>query len=122
MSEIAYCPTCGGHRRCYGWLTHTLGRLRYAVKATVNGRPKTLMAKLRLIWHDFVIHGLLDRGTERCQDCGRDYALWHADDDEWAKIMDGPGGLLCAACYMARGGRLFTVHRLTRPPSTPTPH
>lgn len=100
-TEPAGCWTCG-KCRCFGQVEHMVGRLRWAVRTARHAKPKTRAARLRLLWHDFVIHGLLHRGTERCQDCGRDYPAWHADDTDWQRAMGGPGGLLCASCFGVR--------------------
>ena len=50
------------------------------------------------MWHDFVIHALFE-GGEWCQDCGRDYPLWHAEGNLWDRVHGSPGGLLCPACF-----------------------
>ena len=52
------------------------GRLRYAFGQASQGSPRSGLARLRLLWHDFIVHALLNRGGERCQDCGRDYPIW----------------------------------------------
>lgn len=94
----AYCPICGGpHRQ-----SHRIGRLRWAAETARHAEPKSFAARLRLLWHDFVIHGLFDRGGERCQDCGRDYDWWHADDKQWERVQGGPWGLLCRPCFNGR--------------------
>jgi hypothetical protein len=62
---------------------------------------------MRLLWHDFIVHGLLDRGSERCEDCGRptDWETgepWHTTNEEWERVMGGPWGLLCRPCFASR--------------------
>lgn len=97
------CWTCA-KPRCLSWFGHMLGRLGYACRMARHGKPKTLGARLRLLGSDFVIHGLLNRGGERCQDCGRRYPLWHADDMEWERVAGCAAGLLCPNCFLRRGG------------------
>jgi len=97
------CWTCA-KPRCLGAFGHTLGRLRFAVRAARHARPTSVAGRLRLLWHDFMLHGLLNRGTERCQDCGGDYPLWFAEDAEWRRVLGAPSGLLCPTCFIRRGG------------------
>jgi hypothetical protein len=77
-----------------------LGRLRWAARTT--RRPRTLSGYLRLLWHDFILHGLFGPGGERCQDCGRSYPLWHAEGDLWDRVQGNRGGLLCPSCFSRR--------------------
>jgi hypothetical protein len=72
-------------------------RLRWVLG--MKRRPRSLAAWVRLAWHDFVVHGLFDNGCERCQDCGRDYPLWHAEGDLWERVHGTYGGLLCPSCF-----------------------
>jgi hypothetical protein len=76
-----------------------LGRLRWALRTAWHAEPKTPTARLRLLWHDFVIHGLLDRGQERCQDCGRPTGDWHTTNECWLRVVGSPFGLLCRSCF-----------------------
>lgn len=69
-------------------------------------RPRTPFAWLRLLWQDFVVHGLFGPGGEVCQDCGRGYPLWHAEKDLWSRIVGGSGGMLCPSCFDRRARRL----------------
>jgi hypothetical protein len=79
-----------------------MGRLRWSLG--VKRRPKPLAGWVRLLWHDFVVHALLNRGGERCQDCGHDYGGWLVGDDLWLLAMPSLGGLLCPACFVLRLG------------------
>jgi hypothetical protein len=54
---------------------------------------------LRLAFHDFILHGLLNKGGERCQGCGRGYPLWHTEGELWEQVHGRYGGLLCPACF-----------------------
>lgn len=95
------CWTCA-KPRCFGRVGHTAGRLHWAATWTLHARPRSLPARLRLLWHDFVLHGLLNRGVERCQDCGRAYDFWHAENAVWRRVMGSEGGLLCQPCFDVR--------------------
>lgn len=95
-------------------------RLGWAIR--MKRRPRSAAGMLRLLWHDFVTHGLFGPGGERCQDCGRDYPLWHADGDLWDRVHGGPGGLLCPHCFdrqavkrTARPGKRVRLRRLSPP-------
>jgi hypothetical protein len=83
-----------------------IARLCWAARTAYYAQPKSLAARLRLLWHDFIIHTLCNRGGERCQDCGRDFPLWRADDVQWNRVMGGPWGILCAACFYERKARI----------------
>lgn len=74
-------------------------RLKWAARSTWHGRPRTLPARLRLLYADFILHGLFGPGGERCQDCGRDYPLWHVEGDLWERVHGKYGGLLCPTCF-----------------------
>lgn len=87
-----------------------LGRLRWAARTARHAEPLTLAARLRLLWHDFVVHGLFNKGGERCQDCGRDTGGWHIDDDEWIAVMGYPSGLLCRPCFNRRETHIERTH------------
>jgi hypothetical protein len=54
-----------------------------------------------MMWNDFVIHPLFG-GTEVCEDCGRGYVLWQADEELWRDVMVDGSGLLCPACFERR--------------------
>lgn len=97
------CWTCA-KPRCFGRLGHMAGRLRHAARCARHAKPVTFAARLRLLAHDFLLHGLLNRGAERCQDCGHDYPLWYADTVDWTRVLGCPGGLLCPSCFLRRGG------------------
>lgn len=71
---------------------------RFAWAARNRRQPTSLAGLLRLWWHDFVIHPLFE-GGERCQDCGHDYPLWHAEGNLWERIRGTTGGLLCPTCF-----------------------
>lgn len=91
-----------GHPRLYaawnGW--------RWTAQFVREGKP---VAALRQAWAAYV------RGHdgETCQECGRSYFLWHADDDLYGRVTgkwpkpwgDGSGrsevagGLFCPACF-----------------------
>jgi hypothetical protein len=77
-------------------------RLRWALRTARYAAPETLAARLRLLWHDFVIHALLNRGHERCQDCGRRTGGWHTSNEHWLRVVGSPSGLLCLPCFDAR--------------------
>ena len=77
-------------------------RFRWACRMARYNRPRSAVARLRLLWHDFVLHVLLNRGSERCQECGRDYPLWRADDAAWVAVMGSSAGLLCERCFIAK--------------------
>lgn len=72
---------------------------RWSWARSMKRRPRTPIGWLRLAWHDFVVHGLLDCGGERCQDCGRDYVLWRAPDDLYEQVHGTAAGLLCPMCF-----------------------
>ena len=72
-------------------------RLKWALRMKRRRWPPSVW--LRLVWHDFVTHGLLGPGGEVCQDCGRAYVLWHAEGDLWDRVHGTPCGLLCPACF-----------------------
>lgn len=74
------------------------GRLGWALRTHRHAHPRSVRARVRLLWHDFVIHGLFE-GGERCQDCGRDYVLWNAETDLYVRVHGNPGGLLCPSCF-----------------------
>lgn len=96
-----YCDVCGGPH-----YSHLLSRLGWAWRTARHAEPLSFDARLRLLWHDFVLHGLVNRGGERCQDCGRDYPAWWANDAEWIDVMGYPSGLLCQRCFdRRRAGR-----------------
>lgn len=76
-----------------------LGRFRYSLG--VPRRPHSLAGLLRMWWHDFVVHPLFT-GTEICEDCGRGYVLWRADDELWREAMGCARGLLCPTCFERR--------------------
>lgn len=77
-----------------------IGRLGYALHQ--RRRPRTAAAWLRLAWHDFITHALLNRGGERCQDCGRGYPLWRAGNDLYVEVVGNDGGLFCPSCFGRR--------------------
>lgn len=79
-----------------------IGRLRYAVRMTWNGEPKNIAARLRLLYRDFITHGLFGPDGERCQDCGRGYPLWRVSDDLYLEVIGNNGGLLCLGCFDER--------------------
>ena len=83
-------------------MSELLGRLRWAGRTARVARPRTVAGRLRLLWHDFVTHALLNRGGERCQDCGRPYPLWWACDVLYEKIVGDLGGLFCPWCISQR--------------------
>jgi hypothetical protein len=74
------------------------GRLGWAARTHRHAHPRSIAARMRLLWHDFVIHGLFE-GSERCQDCGRDYVLWEAPNDLYREVHGSPHGLLCPDCF-----------------------
>lgn len=93
-------------------MTELFLRLRWAWKMRkVPVRHKG--ARLRLLFHDFFLHGFLDIGGQRCQDCGRAYERWRVRDEFWDEVMhstEGNGGTLCKECFFARAfaqGYLF---------------
>jgi hypothetical protein len=84
-------------------MSEVVRRTVWALRTAWHAEPKTFAARLRLLWHDFVIHGLLNRGHERCQDCGRPTKDWHTSNDRWRKVVGSPSGLLCEPCFKVRG-------------------
>lgn len=78
-----------------------IGRLRWALRMR-QVPAKGLPARLRLLFNDVVLHGLFNRGQQRCEDCGRAYPLWRTTDDEWEAVMEGPAGILCESCFSSR--------------------
>lgn len=74
------------------------GRLRYVISH--RRKPVSPAARLRMYRAD-LLHVLTEIG-ERCQDCGRDYVLWHAPDDLYREVCGSPGGLLCPGCFARR--------------------
>lgn len=77
-----------------------IGRFRWAL---TQPRPAlTFAGRMRLRWHDFILHALLDRGTERCSDCGRAYPIWRADDDLYVRLIGSDQGLYCERCFQVR--------------------
>jgi hypothetical protein len=73
------------------------GRLLWAIRT--RRQPRSSAGYLRLVWHDFVTHGLFDAGGERCQDCGRDYVLWSAPTALYAMVHGSTRGPLCPWCF-----------------------
>lgn len=97
---MSYCETCGDRH-----LNHTIGRLGYALRATRLADPKSFGARLRMLWQDFVVHGLFGPGGEVCWDCGRTYrkTIWWADNALYVEVTGWDrGGLLCPACFSDR--------------------
>jgi hypothetical protein len=93
-----------------------LGRLRWACGPR-RAHAKDRTARWRLLWHDFVVHGMFNRGGERCQDCGHDYPAWRASDEDWYRVVGGPGGLLCPACFGDRQPQPVMWDPTTEPPT-----
>jgi hypothetical protein len=66
-------------------------------------RRRRWSAALRQLWSAYV----LGKDGEACQLCGRDYLLWHADDDLYGLVTrrwprpggECGGGLFCLACF-----------------------
>lgn len=58
-------------------------------------KSKTPMAWLRVMWLAYT----LGHDGESCQDCGRRYILWWADDDVYLKVHGTANGLLCPNCF-----------------------
>jgi hypothetical protein len=56
-----------------------------------------------------------------CEDCDRDYTIWHADNDLWNAVMRGPGSevrpepFLCATCFLIRAEHVTEFARVTWP-------
>jgi uncharacterized CHY-type Zn-finger protein len=56
-----------------------------------------------------------------CEDCDRDYTIWHADNDLWNAVMRGPGSevrpepFLCATCFLIRAEPVTEFARVTWP-------
>lgn len=91
-----------GHPRAYaawnGW--------RWAAQFVREGK---LLAAIRQAWSAYVV----GNDGEACQECGRSYLWWHADDDLYGRVTghwptpwsDGSGnaeaggGLYCLACF-----------------------
>ena len=73
-----------------------IGRLGWAAGMRRRRKPAVWA---RLAWHDFIVHGLRNRGGERCQECGRGYPLWRAPDNLYALVHGTTAGLLCPACF-----------------------
>lgn len=76
-----------------------LSRLRYSL--SIRRQPRSLAGLLRLWWHDFVVHPLFE-GGERCQDCGRAYEIWRAQDALYCAVIGSRGGLFCPRCFARR--------------------
>jgi hypothetical protein len=76
------------------------GRLVYAIR---QHRRRIPTVWLRLAFHDFISHAMLNRGGERCQDCGRDYVLWRAPTELYVElyveIIGSSTGLYCPVCF-----------------------
>ncbi len=92
-----YCDVCGGPHK-----SHMFGRIQWACKTARRAKPGSFTARCRLLWHDFIVHGIFDKGTERCQACGKDYDWYNVPNEEWNVVMGGPGGLLCYSCFLKR--------------------
>ena len=74
--------------------------------------PHRLRTALRTLWSAYACGHI----GERCQDCGRDYFLWHSGNDLYAKVTgynalpwsDGSGkaelggGCFCPPCFNRR--------------------
>lgn len=86
----------------YSGRSTMIGRLRWAADPRLRRHAKTVAASMRLLWHDLIVHGVFDRGGERCQDCGRDYPRWAATDQDWNEVVGVPWGLLCPRCFVER--------------------
>ena len=70
------------------------------------------MAALRVAWLTYV----RGHSGEACQECGRRYFLWHADDALYREVTDSrtplddlAGGLFCPACFDRKADRLGIV-------------
>ena len=77
------------------------GRLGWAIRLRRHPRyvpGRSVVGRTRLLWHDFIFHPLFE-GGERCQDCGRDYVLWHAPTDLYERVHGSTAGLLCPKCF-----------------------
>jgi hypothetical protein len=83
------------------WWRGTLGRLQHARKM-LRVPTRTRSARARLIFHDFIRHGLLNRGHQRCEDCGRRTGAWRTDDVIWDAVMGSDRGILCEPCFAVR--------------------
>ncbi len=65
--------------------------------------PRRLRAALRVLWSAYV-RGYIG---EACQECGRTYLLWHADDDLYGDVTgrwpypdgEAASGLFCLDCF-----------------------
>ena len=76
-----------------------ISRLRYSLHAPRH--PRSVVGYARMLWNDFVIHPLFG-GTEICEDCGRGYVLWQADEALWREVMGEGAGLWCPDCFERR--------------------
>jgi hypothetical protein len=53
-----------------------------------------LLARVKRVLSRFMVL------IEFCHRCGRRQPLvWRTDDDLWAAVMGGPGGVLCPECF-----------------------
>lgn len=80
-------------------------RFQFAVRHARRTSARSAAAWLRLTWHDFIVHALLNRGGERCQECGRSYLLWMAPDELYVEVHGNSGGNLCPRCFRRAAGR-----------------
>ena len=79
---------------------------RYAIGLTMNdiryyAKHRRWRGLGRVLWDR--LHGYY---SESCQECGRTYAVWHAPDYLWHKLVSkSGGGLLCHDCFDAKAER-----------------
>ena len=63
---------------------------------------RALRAKVARLGGELAEAKGLPTDSEICQRCGSAVALvWHASDEDWEKVVGGPGGLRCASCFAA---------------------
>lgn len=75
---------------------HDVGRWALARgDAAYYGRYRRWAGMARALWGRLVEN---DEG-ERCEVCGRDYVLWHANGYLYRRVVGDGGGTFCPACF-----------------------
>jgi hypothetical protein len=95
-----WCPACKHVTTRRGnpgrWLRPGVAG-RFRRELAQRRRPLSFSARLRM-YRNSVAH-VLSEISERCQDCGRGYPAWHADDGLYREAHGSPYGTLCPACF-----------------------
>lgn len=101
-----YGLTIAGKQYGYAWRNGP----RWAFQYLVQGK---VVAALRQLWNSLVFGHM----TESCQECGRPYLLWWADDDLYKQVTgrgryangESAPGLYCLECFDAKAERIGLI-------------